>query len=78
MPEGYKVSLFLFWHEIAKSFRTAPNGFGSLFVTLADCPTATTRERLNGLPGVLVGQKGGKHYLNGKEISPREWYEIKA
>lgn len=36
-------------------------------VTNAGWPTVTTRERLNGLIGVRVHQKGGKQYLNGNE-----------
>lgn len=30
--------------------------------------TATTKERLNGLPGVCIQQKKGIWYLNGKEM----------
>lgn len=29
--------------------------------------TLTTKERLNGLPGVKINQKAGKWYLNGQE-----------
>lgn len=36
----------------------------------------TTKERLNGLPGVSICQKKGKWYLNGNEWNG-EWIEIK-
>lgn len=42
------------------------NGPGrTLHVTDAGWPTVTTRERLNGLPGVGVCQRKGLQYLNG-------------
>lgn len=44
-------------------------------ITNAGWPSNTTRERLNGLPGVSVNQKKGKQYLNGKEWSG-EWTSI--
>lgn len=38
-----------------------------LFITHANWPTMTTKERLNGLPGVSIKQKAGQWYLNGKQ-----------
>lgn len=40
---------------------------GQLWVTDAGWPTMTTKERLNGIPGVNIVQKAGQWYLNGKE-----------
>lgn len=39
---------------------------GVVWVTLAGWDTPTTRERLNGLPGVRVSTKRGQAYLNGQ------------
>ena len=41
-------------------------GNRSLWITLAGWNTQTTRERLNGLPGVRVTTKKGQTYLNGQ------------
>lgn len=47
-----------------------------LFISLAGWNTPTTRERLNGLPGVRVNQKNFIPFLNGKEINSREFYKV--
>ena len=39
---------------------------GAVMVSNAGWPTVTTRERLNGLPGVSVTQRKGIQYLNGQ------------
>ena len=39
---------------------------GKLYISSAGYQTATTKERLNGIPGVSVNQKQGMWYLNGK------------
>jgi hypothetical protein len=39
----------------------------TLTVTTAYWNTVTTRDRLNGIPGVSVWQKRGKLYLNGQK-----------
>jgi hypothetical protein len=39
---------------------------GCIRITLAGWNTPTTRERLNGLPGVRVTTKAGQAYLNGQ------------
>lgn len=57
--------LTLFGNTIA--YMTLGLGWDSLQVTTSGKNTATTRERLNGLPGVSVYQKKGSLYLNGKE-----------
>lgn len=55
-------SLYLHGNEIARhSLR------GRLQITNAGWFSATTKERLNGLPGVSIFQKAGNWYLNGKE-----------
>jgi hypothetical protein len=38
----------------------------TLHITHAGWPTNTTKERLNGLPGVSIHQKAGQWYLNGQ------------
>ncbi len=53
-------ALYLFGNKIAEH---SPQG---IRVTLAGWNTPTTRERLNGLPGVRVHTKAGQAYLNGK------------
>ena len=40
---------------------------GPLYITDAGWPTRTTKERLNGLPGVHINQKAGQWYLNGEK-----------
>lgn len=42
-------------------------GSNEILVTNADHFTNTTKERLNGIPGVSVYQRKGKWFLNGKE-----------
>lgn len=39
---------------------------GRMYVDTCGYQTNTTKERLNGLPGVSVCQKAGQWYLNGK------------
>ena len=50
---------------------------GRLFICLQGWNTVTTRERLNGLPGVKLTQKNFEPYLNGEKINSWQWYEIK-
>ena len=59
--EDGNVKLYLHGHLIAR--RNV--GSNDLEVTNADYFTATTKERLNGLPGVQVNQRKGVWYLNG-------------
>lgn len=53
------TSLFLHGNEIA---RHTPTPMGGVWITLAGWPSPTTKERLNGLLGVL-GLKGGPSYV---------------
>lgn len=46
-------------------------------VTLAGWNTATTRERLNGIPRVSIQQKKGRAYLNGEPMEENAWYIVK-
>jgi hypothetical protein len=46
-----------------------------LFITDAGHKTNTTKERLNGLPGVSISQRQGVWYLNGKEWDG-EWTNV--
>jgi len=49
--------------------------FEGLMITSAGWPTATTKERLNGLDGVHIHQKNYIWYLNGREWTG-EWVEV--
>lgn len=40
---------------------------GDLFITSCGWRSATTKERLNGLPGVSISQRKGDWYLNGNK-----------
>lgn len=53
-------SLFLHGNEIAKF-----DDNGKLWITNAGWSSNTTKERLNALPGVSIGQKNYVWYLNG-------------
>jgi hypothetical protein len=54
-------TLYLHGHAIA---RHTDNG--GIEVSNAGWPTVTTRERLNGIPGVSATQHKHEQYLNGK------------
>lgn len=54
-------ALFLFGNKIAEYRK------GELWITNAGWSSATTKERLNALPGVSISQAKGVWYLNGKE-----------
>lgn len=64
-------SYFLHNNEIAK---WEDDG---LWVTNAGWFSSTTKERLNGLPGVSVQQKAGQWYLNGKPWDGK-WVNVDA
>lgn len=50
---------------------------GKLYIRTAGWATVTTRERLNGLPGVSVSQMHRRQYLNGKVWEDHEeWTEV--
>lgn len=57
------VILLLYGNPIARYTRTG--GLSTLQVCDGNHQTNTTKERLNGLPGVRVHQKAGQRYLNG-------------
>lgn len=72
-PKGnHFIVLELFGNEIA----AADSGDGSLYITNAGWKTATTKERLNGLPNVSISQIKGKWFLNGDEWNG-EWILVK-
>lgn len=54
-------TLFLHGNPIAKHVP------GGISIQTCGWKSATTKERLNGLPGVSIVQKAGKWYLNGEE-----------
>jgi hypothetical protein len=62
------VRMYLFGNLIAERVGNR------IRITMAGYPTTTTRERLNGIPGVSLTQKNYKQYLNGKEIKTDEFY----
>lgn len=59
-PES-ATSLYLFGHEIARKNHAT----GLIYITTAGWNTPTTKERLNGIPGVNVYAEAGQLYLNG-------------
>lgn len=61
------VNLYLHYNLIA-SWNPI---LGTLHITDAGWPTRTTKERLNGLPGVHINQKAGQWYLNGEKWNGR-------
>lgn len=64
-----KSAIYLFGNEIAK--RT-PDG---MFITNAGWFSNTTKERLNGIPGVRIQQIKGEWFLNGIEWNG-QWTRI--
>lgn len=56
--------MYLFGNEIA---RKNWEGKGEISISNAGWKSNTTKERLNGIPGVSINQAKGKWYLNGKE-----------
>lgn len=68
---GYTAVMFLHGNDIAmREIET-----GRVYIRNAGWPTATTKERLNGIPGVSIQQKRGKWYLNGVEWNG-DWFLI--
>jgi hypothetical protein len=57
-----EVFMYLFGNLIA----TYRKNWNELVITTAGWNTATTRERLNGLPNVKVYQRKGQLFLNGQ------------
>lgn len=55
---------------------TCPDNPNKISVSLAGWNTMTTRERLNGIPGVSVGTRKGIAYLNGQQIEDNKFYTI--
>lgn len=68
---GYTVTMFLHGNDIA----TREIETGRIYISNAGWPTATTKERLNGIPGVFIQQRKGTWYLNGVEWEG-EWVLI--
>ena len=61
------TQMFLFGNLIATRYRN-----GNLFITSAGWRSNTTKERLNGIPGVSIKQKNGVWYLNKKKWNGTE------
>ncbi len=55
------TNLFLFGNKIAEK------RIDGIYISNAGWFSATTKERLNGLPNVRLSQKAGKWFLNGTE-----------
>ncbi len=64
-------SLWLFGNKIAEVRRDG------LWISNGGWNSATTKERLNGLSGVNIAQRGGTWYLNGLEWDGR-WVNVDA
>lgn len=62
----------LFGNEIA---RKNWNGDGAIEITNAGWFSATTRERLNGIPGVHIQQEDHQWYLNGN-LWDGKWIKV--
>jgi len=60
-------SLFLHGNEIAQRYRFADSEGSTIKVSNAGWQSNTTKERLNGIPGVSIVQRKGVWYLNGEE-----------
>lgn len=70
------TTLFLYDNEIAKWLSTDADGENVyLYISNAGWPTVTTKERLNGLKGVNIGQEKGIWYLNGFKWSGK-WVRV--
>ena len=65
------TTLYLHGNAIAKHCLD-----GSMKITTAGWNTPTTRERLNGLPGVSVWVRRGQLYLNGEKWDGK-WTEVR-
>lgn len=66
---GHRVDcwkMFLFGNEIARRY-TSIAGVEFVEVSNAGWTSATTKDRLNGIPGVSINQKARVWYLNGCE-----------
>ena len=61
---GKAVTMYLHGNTIAERFTST----GVTKITNAGWFSNTTKERLNGLPGVSIFQKKGVWYLNGNEL----------
>jgi len=66
------VALFLHGNLIAMR-DTLDN---SIKISLCGWNTPTTRERLNGIPGVRISTRKGKAFLNGCRIEDNKFYTI--
>lgn len=49
---------------------------GVVSVTLAGWPSSTTRQRLNGIPGISAWQGKGEQYINGHRVGSRDIVEV--
>lgn len=70
------ICLFLHYSLIARRYDD-----GSYAMTLADWPTVTTRERLNGLCQLLglperFTQYRNEQYFGSRKITPTEWINV--
>ena len=66
-----KTTLYLHGNAIAKHCLD-----GSMKITTAGWNTPTTRERLNGIPGVSTWVRRGQLYLNGERWDGK-WTEVR-
>lgn len=71
IANGAIVGLYLFGNLIAEKNKVT----GITKITNAGWFSNTTKERLNGLPGVSIAQNKGKWYLNG-ELWDGKWTPI--
>ena len=77
-PGEVCVELLLFDNAIAR--RWVPiitDDPPVLEISTGGWDTSTTRDRLNGIPGVSTGRRAGDLYLNGKQWDGK-WTEVRA
>ena len=72
VSNGEFTKLYLFNNLIARKNKST----GVIEISMAGYPSLTTRERLNGLPGVNLYQRKGMQYLNGVVIDTNKFYQV--
>lgn len=75
-PGGYVWVLKLHGNAIARRDVVLGDEPEHIEITNARWQSNTTKERLNGIPGVSIVQRKGVWYLNGKEWDG-SWIEVK-
>lgn len=72
IDENHTALLYLHGNLIAEHRRT-----GEILITNAGWSSNTTKERLNGIPGVSISQRKGEWYLN-DQLWDGSWIQVKG